>query len=355
MYNYFREFILYPNIIYLGTELKHKKESVILIGTPLHKNLGDHLIAKHEKEFLFNIYGKENVIEIPTEVFVIFGKNIINKISTRTLIFISGGGWMGDVWEQDERCMQTIISTFKNNRVIVLPQTLYFSNEYSQSSRELIDSARHVYSSCKNLTLLFREENSCNVAKKLYRDTVALIKLFPDMALYTNKYEKSNKKNGWILCLRDDREKVCSDSLDNSVYALAKIHGKTVRISSTIANHAVPIWLRNYRIRKKIKEFSKAELVVTDRLHGMIFAAISGTKCIAFDNQTKKVSGVYKQWLYSNKEIIVLPHDASADDVVHSIEKIYKVENNTFSNWRENLDNHFMQLKEYLEEIDNES
>lgn len=355
MYSFFREFILYPNILFLGKKIKQNKESVILIGTPLHKNLGDHLIAKHEKEFLFNIYGKENVIEIPTEVFVILEKFFINKISTRALIFISGGGWMGDVWKQDERCMQTIISTFQKNRVIVLPQTLYFSNEYSQSSRELIDSARHVYSSCKKLTLLFREENSFNVANKLYRDTVALIKLFPDMALYTNQYEKVNKKHGWILCFRDDREKVCSDGLDNSIYTLAKMQGKTVRISSTIANHAVPIWLRNYKIRKKIKEFGKAELVFTDRLHGMIFAAISGTKCIAFDNQTKKVSGVYKQWLYSNKDIIVLPHDASADDVVHSIKIINKVENNIFSNWRENLDNHFTKLREYLEVIDNES
>lgn len=46
-------------------------------------------------------------------------------------------------------------------------------------------------------------------------------------------------------------------------------------------------------------------MVITDRLHGMIFAAITGTPCIAFDNISKKVSGVYK-WIESLEYIKVV-------------------------------------------------
>ena len=36
--------------------------------------------------------------------------------------------------------------------------------------------------------------------------------------------------------------------------------------------------------------------MVTDRLHAMIFAAITNTPCIAFDNKSNKVECVYK-WI----------------------------------------------------------
>ena len=58
----------------------------------------------------------------------------------------------------------------------------------------------------------------------------------------------------------------------------------------------VPISNRTIAVEKKLMEFSRAELVITDRLHAMLFAAITGTPCVAFDNSSKKVSGVY-EWI----------------------------------------------------------
>lgn len=43
-------------------------------------------------------------------------------------------------------------------------------------------------------------------------------------------------------------------------------------------------------INKYIK-FRECELVITDRIHGMIFAAITGTPCIALSNY--KIKGTY--------------------------------------------------------------
>ena len=46
----------------------------------------------------------------------------------------------------------------------------------------------------------------------------------------------------------------------------------------------------------KLQEFSTARLVITDRLHGMVFAAITGTACIAFRNYNYKIEGTY-EWI----------------------------------------------------------
>ncbi|QOL36729.1 polysaccharide pyruvyl transferase family protein [Bifidobacterium subtile] len=58
----------------------------------------------------------------------------------------------------------------------------------------------------------------------------------------------------------------------------------------------------------KFAEFRKARLVITDRLHGMIFSAITGTPCIALNNSNGKV-GMEYFWLQD------LPYITFAEDV----------------------------------------
>ena len=56
----------------------------------------------------------------------------------------------------------------------------------------------------------------------------------------------------------------------------------------------IPVWLRDYFLEKKFQEFRSREAVITDRLHGMVFAAVTGTPCVALDNVSRKISGVYQ-------------------------------------------------------------
>ena len=66
--------------------------------------------------------------------------------------------------------------------------------------------------------------------------------------------------------------------------------------TSTVINKKVTPVNRKKEVFHKLREFSNCSLVITDRLHAMIFSALMGTPCIAFDNVSKKVSGVYK-WI----------------------------------------------------------
>jgi len=49
-----------------------------------------------------------------------------------------------------------------------------------------------------------------------------------------------------------------------------------------------------------LNDFSSSKLVVTDRLHGMVFAALAGTPCVVMGNCNYKVKGIYN-WI-ENKE-----------------------------------------------------
>ena len=54
-----------------------------------------------------------------------------------------------------------------------------------------------------------------------------------------------------------------------------------------------------YQSRKEValqlKKIAKSEIVITDRLHGMIFSVITQTSCIVFRNYNHKLSSSY-QW-----------------------------------------------------------
>ncbi|WP_423202829.1 polysaccharide pyruvyl transferase family protein [Morganella morganii] len=55
-------------------------------------------------------------------------------------------------------------------------------------------------------------------------------------------------------------------------------------------------------------KFSNSKLVVTDRLHGMIFAFITNTPCLVIRNSNHKIEETYKNWI-SNFNYIKLIND----------------------------------------------
>jgi pyruvyl transferase EpsI len=75
---------------------------------------------------------------------------------------------------------------------------------------------------------------------------------------------------------------------------------------------------RDECVRKKMQEFCGAKLVITDRLHGMVFSAITGTPCIVFSNSNHKVKGTY-DW------ISYLPYISYVDTAEQAKEAITKL------------------------------
>ena len=75
-----------------------------------------------------------------------------------------------------------------------------------------------------------------------------------------------------------------------------QIFGVLVSDTDMVLPGRVPVDQRENALNEKFAQFAGAELVITDRLHGMIFCAITGTPCIVLDSKSPKVRGCY-EWI----------------------------------------------------------
>ena len=309
------------------------ENSIILLGTPLHKNLGDHLIAEAEKLFLQDCYPEKNIFEIPTEVFMHYKEFIQANVNKDIPVFITGGGWMGTLWKEDEEIMQSMLEIFHECKIVILPQTIYYEKRTS-----LLDKANQVMNKCENLKICVRDEASYEFAKKYFE--AGRIMLAPDMGLYYTCDKTDIERKGVGVILRQDREK-----LDSSIGSLTLEylrHAFELKYSDTIALNQIPLIERALRISELIQFMQGCSLIVTDRLHGMVYSVISGTKCIVFNNKTGKVEGVYSKWLSWNSDILYL-NKFNADSIQNLIEKEPEEKN-----YKQVLSEDFENLKRFI-------
>ena len=291
-----------PSSLFLLRRLeKADKGTAILIGTPCHHNLGDHLIASNEKSFLIAECSFAKVIEIPTRIFLHNKLKIKKCISTDLPIFITGGGWMGDLWPEDQKILEAIVSSFEKNDVIVLPQTVYYSD--FNSAKNAIAITKSVFARMSSLTIFCRDQLSYDTVLELYKSSISKVLLCPDIGLYREPIKSANQSRIIRCCLRNDRELTTDSNLKELIDEFGEKNGYEVMEDSTIAKKPVSVWEREGELNSLINRFHCSALIVTDRLHGMVFSSIANTKCIAFDNKTHKVSGVYKLWLKDNPKI----------------------------------------------------
>jgi len=268
---------------------KNHPKAVFLILTPEHGNLGDHAIALAETELL-----KQRGIDY----FEISGKKLNEMMQQNLLhclngfpILINGGGNLGTLWMNVEILERTILKNNPESPVFVLPNTIFYEkNDWGQE--ELQESIR-IYNSHKYLKLYARERISYDIMKPIYRD----VQLVPDMVLSLKKDGYGIERKGCLLCLRSDREKTRTQEQEAVIRQQTELlFGERVSDTDMVAGDSILIAERESELEKKFRQFAGSELVITDRLHGMIFCAITGTPCIVIDSKSPKVKGCY-EWI----------------------------------------------------------
>lgn len=303
---------------------------VFLVLTPQHTNLGDHAIAQAEIELLNSI--GVNYVEITGYELNELSENYCLGVMNKCPIIINGGGNMGTLWFDVEQLMRDIIISNPKSQIVIMPNTFYY--EDTEWGKKELDKSVSIYNAHKQLHIYAREKVSYDAMKSLYRD----VKLVPDIVLSLNKDIGITERKGCLLCLRKDRESTITD--DEKSLLLKKINhifNGHVRITDTHSEYDVKPKDRQIELEKKFSEFRTAELVVTDRLHGMIFCAITGTPCVVINSKSPKVFGCY-DWIKHLKYIGICNDLSDFEKVCIAVVE----EERCFSN--SNIHNYYQQL-----------
>ncbi|MDE6845118.1 MAG: polysaccharide pyruvyl transferase family protein [Lachnospiraceae bacterium] len=316
-----------------------RKPAFILFNSPDYSNLGDHAIALAERELFRRLFPDIEFIEISCQQYIRENLLIQNVIQDEDILIISGGGYLGSLWLWLEDITKNIIQQYPENKIIIFPQTMYFEDSgLGESEKKSLSSVLNFHT---DLTIMLRDKASYRLASELLDNSVRKI-LTPDIAL-SLKYEGSFERSGGLVCIRDDKEAMGID--ETRITRILQEKGIEAKRFTTISTVDVFLDNREEYVMALLDKIRQASVVITDRLHAMIFCAVTDTPCVAFDNLSGKVSESY-QWIKENPHIVLCKKE---EDFEICLRQAMSVENDAVLPINDIKDK-FKELDEYLKE-----
>jgi len=288
--------------------LPEKAQRVYMFGVPTYNNLGDQAINEAQRRFFKKNFPEMIFIEIlETQTYQAI-EELLPLLRPEDIIAYTGGGNLGSLHTEHEEPRRKVFSTFVNNKTISFPQSVYF--EDTEKGREELRKSQEAYNKNPNLTVVARDTQSLNYLQENF-DINAIYTA--DMALSLHPDRPDFDRDGVLFIMRADNEKVTSeelwDRLSNNLEKLDEDVEQTDTllpykdasedISSNKTNSpldSIRMSERNWLVKLKLDQIKTSEVVVTDRLHAMIFSVLTHTPCLVFDNSYGKASAFYYNW-----------------------------------------------------------
>lgn len=215
-------------------------------------------------------------------------------------IFIHGGGNFGDIWLGHQTFRERLLDEFRDRPIIQLPQSIHYNDpERIAQTARLIE--RH-----GNFTLMVRDYESLAFAEKHFQ---CLTVLCPDMAFAIGETSPVSAPSVPVLAmLRKDREQV-SEARDTSPWpampvedwiteSALEINLAKLRGGLSVATSFDPAKVRRElleaaartRFARGVRQLSRAQVIVTDRLHVHIISLLLGKPHAVLDNSYGKIA-----------------------------------------------------------------
>lgn len=311
------------HILKILHQTKKDNNRIIMLCCPhLHGNRGDIAISLAQKYFLETNFVNKCLVEVPTLLCEFHSNKVIKELNNNDILCICGGGWFGSLWRHNELAALNIVKHYSNNKIVIFPQTIYYSDD--TLGNQEFQSDKKLFASLSDLTICLRDNKSYDIALSsgLFNNNVKVL-YTPDMVLALDinrlKLKRNEETKGVLYCLRDDAESILSTEkkLEIIDYCRNRFR-KCDSFSTNIPNSTISLSKRESALKELLEKINSAELIITDRLHCMIFSYLLCKPCIAYDNLTHKVSGVYN-WIKPVNFISLLSKD---DDFISSIENV---------------------------------
>ena len=315
-----------------------------VIGTPEHSNIGDSAIAIAELLFLKKtVQDSSRVKEITFHEMWKYHQILERGSRNSCHFFWHGGGNMGDLWFEEESFRRRFIVNQYAAKPVIFPQTLFYSD--TPQGRKARKESIEVYN-VPEVTLVAREQKSYEKMKEIYPQ--AHVMLTPDIVLSADMARfgaTPTTRCGVLMVTRNDLEKTVDNSIWRELKNEFEALGLSVCQTDMFSTGSVKKETRDELVRSKMQEFCGAQLIVTDRLHGMVFAALTGTPCIVFRCNNHKVKGTY-DWI---SYLDYIRFAETIEDAKTCIPDLLAMKNCKFDN--SPLQAYFDELKEYIQNM----
>ena len=310
---------------YWIAKIDKSRKNIFVFLAGFYQNLGDMAITYSQIKFLEKTYPDANIVAVSSTKTYEAVKTIRKHISSNDIITIIGGGNMSDMYSSLEAARLYVVKNFPNNRIISFPQTMAFSD--TKRGIKLRKRSYKVYAKHKNLALFVREQNSLERVKKYF--TGVDIGYCPDIVLSLNKVEPIMERTNVVCCLRSDKEQNLSDSHKQKIVSAVKSEFPDAEFVDTVDVSLEECTPERYEqtLENFWNKLRKSRVVITDRLHCMIFCAITGTSCVVFDNSNHKISAVYNEWLKDISYIKLLT-DEQKENVILEVKRLFNIDFN---------------------------
>lgn len=335
------------NVVYLTSRIRYKLLKLIgldrpkisssndgrhfLVGAIEFMNFGDHAINIGEEKY-FNRNGLE-YIEIPESYIDEFLQLPQSFFNSKDVFYFHGGGNMGDVWPKQENWRQQLMEKFPHNKIIFFPQSVNYVDVNSIELRKTLDKAAEV----DDLTVMLRDRFSFEYMSNVYKsyDNVT-VELMPDMALTLNYVDESiEKQHDLGVYLRSDVEKDDNSERDVLMEKILTSGKYTYLLSDTVQDNWKFVYYRNREkfLKRKLEEIMSNRVIITDRLHGMVFAIITNRPVIVFDNNNHKIRNLVSTWLSNMDSVFFVSDSIRIEEVINKIDYFLSNEIDTYEGY----------------------
>lgn len=321
------------------------RKNIFVFGSPFHSNLGDQAQTYCIKKWIENNYPKYKLYIYDTMELTNGDYFILNRIhkyiKKSDLIFLHSGYHTTDLYMLEENMQRKVIELFYDNKIVVLPQTIYYTDVKE------MNKSKNIYNKHSKLMMLCRDELSYKTAQDIFSN--CKLRLFPDIVTtMIGCFEYNNDRNGILLCMRNDKESIISKCiLEQIKNQLSEIDNVTVS-DTTISLSGEEVTKNREKILTSVwNDYSKYRIIITDRYHGTIFALISNTPVIVLPSSDHKLSSGVKWFPESFKGYV--QYIDKPDFLVDAVRKVYST-NYTYSLPLYFSENYYNKLKGYIEE-----
>lgn len=270
---------------------------------PTHSNLGYQAQACCIEKYFRKFFSDHIVFKLSNNAFDFYEEKILmilkEKIKETDLIFFQSGYTFTGIHPY-ENMHRKIVENFPYNKIVFLPQTVKFKNQ------KILENVQNFYGKYDNIYFFARDKISYDIYKSIFPEH-RNVHCFPDIVTTEiGNYDfNNNERNGILLCVRNDVEKLYSfqeiSLFKEKLQKIAKVSLSDTN-SETKENSLKEYWKK---IEETIDDYAQYQVIITDRYHGTIFALIANTPVIILKTTDHKVvtgadwfEGVYEDYVY---------------------------------------------------------